>query len=139
MENKVVILNKYESIEKCIKRINEEYSGDPKNLNIISKNDAIILNLQRACEIVIDIAMYVVSTKQFGIPQTKKDAFEILLKNNIIDEKTFKNMKGMIGFRNIAVHDYQEIDEEILIDIIENHLQDLENFARTMLKSEDEK
>ena len=139
MENKAVILNKYESIEKCIQRINEEYAGDAKNLNIISKNDSIVLNLQRACEMVIDIAMYVVSTEQLGIPQTKKDAFEILLKNNIIDEDTFKNMKGMIGFRNIAVHDYQEIDEEILIDIIENHLQDLENFARIMLKSEEEK
>ena len=139
MENKAVILNKYESIEKCIQRINEEYAGDPKNLNIVNKNDAIILNLQRACEMVIDIAMYVVSTKKLGIPQTKKEAFEILLKNNIIDEKIFKNMKGMIGFRNIAVHDYQEIDEEILIEIIEKHLQDLEDFARTMLKLEDEK
>ena len=39
----------------------------------------------------------------------------------------------MIGFRNIAVHDYQDIDEEILIDIIENHLEDLTDFARDML------
>ena len=42
-------------------------------------------------------------------------------------------MKGMIGFRNIAVHDYQEIDEEILQDVIENHLNDLLDFARAML------
>ena len=133
MENKAVILNKYESIERCIKRINEEYNNDSSNLNNYSKCDAIVLNLQRCCELVIDIAMYIVSTKNLGIPQTKKEAFEILFKNNYITEETFKKMRGMIGFRNIAVHDYQDIDEEILIDIIENHLVDLTDFARDML------
>lgn len=133
MENKAVILNKYESIERCINRINEEYDGDVKNLDNYSKCDAIVLNLQRACELVIDIAMYIVSTKKLGIPQTKKEAFEILFNNKYISEDEYKKMKGMIGFRNIAVHDYQEIDEEILQDVIENHLNDLLNFAREML------
>ena len=135
MENKAVILNKYESIERCIKRINEEYDGNPINLNNYSKSDAIVLNLQRACELVIDIAMYVVSTEKLGIPQTKKEAFEILLKNNYITEEVLKKMKGMIGFRNIAVHDYKDIDDEILQDVIENHLNDLLEFARDMLNN----
>lgn len=133
MENKAVILNKYESIERCINRINEEYQGNSENLYNYSKLDAIILNLQRACELVIDIAMYIVSTGKLGIPQSKKEAFEILLNNKYIDEDTFRKMKGMIGFRNIAIHDYKEIDEEILQDVIENHLQDLLEFARRML------
>ena len=133
MENKAVILNKYESIERCINRINEEYGGNAVNLNNYSKCDAIVLNLQRACELVIDIAMYIVSTQKLGVPQTKKEAFEILLKNKYINEDVYKKMKGMIGFRNIAVHGYQEIDEEILQDVIENHLNDLLDFARAML------
>ena len=136
MENKAVIINKYESIERCVNRINEEYNNDPNNLNNYSKLDAIVLNLQRSCELVIDIAMYIVSTRKLGIPQSKKEAFEILLKNNYITEDTFKKMKGMIGFRNIAVHDYKEIDEEILQDIIENHLTDLTDFARAILDME---
>ena len=118
MENKAVILNKYESIERCINRINEEYEGDFENLYNYSKLDSIVLNLQRACELVIDIAMYIVSTEKLGIPQTKKEAFEILFKNNYIDENTLQRMKGMIGFRNIAIHDYKQIDEEILKDLI---------------------
>ena len=44
-----------------------------------------------------------------------------------------ENMKKMIGFRNIAVHDYKKIDETILKDVIENHLNDLLDFARTIL------
>ena len=78
MENKAVIINKLESIKKCINRINEEYENNPDNLDDYRKMDAIVLNLQRACEIVTDIAMYMVSMRNLGIPQTKKEAFELL-------------------------------------------------------------
>lgn len=133
MENNLVILNKYETIEKCINRINEEYEGNPSNLEDYRRNDAIVLNLQRACQAVMDIATYVVSTKALGIPHSNSDAFEILYQNHLIKEEVLKNMKGMIGFRNIAVHAYREIDDEILQDVLENHLGDLLEFARQML------
>ncbi len=133
MENKSVILNKFETIEKCINRINEEYQNNPENLNDYRKMDMIVLNLQRACEAVLDLAVYIVSTRKLGLPQTKREAFILLEENNIIDSKMSKNMQGMVGFRNIAVHDYKEIDEEILKDVIENHLNDLLDFARILL------
>lgn len=44
-----------------------------------------------------------------------------------------RNMQGIVGFRNIAVHDYKEIDKDILKDVIENHLTDLLDFARVIL------
>ena len=133
MENKSVILNKFETIEKCINRINEEYQNNPENLNDYRKMDMIVLNLQRACEAVLYLAVYIVSTRKLGLPQTKREAFILLEENNIIDSKMSKNMQGMVGFRNIAVHDYKEIDEEILKDVIENHLNDLLDFARILL------
>ena len=58
MENKAVILNKFETIEKCINRINEEYQNESENLKDYRKVDMIVLNLQRACEAVMDLAMY---------------------------------------------------------------------------------
>ncbi len=134
MENKLVILNKYDTIEKCINRINEEYEGTPSNLEDYRRNDAIVLNLQRACQAALDIATYIVSTKSLGIPHTNSESFEILYNNNLIDGEMLKNMKGMIGFRNIAVHDYREVDDKILQNVIEKHLGDLIEFARQMLK-----
>ena len=133
MENKAVIINKFDTIQRCINRINEEYENNPENLEDYRRMDAIVLNLQRACETVTDIAMYVVSTRKLGIPQVKKEAIELLEKNNIISQEVCQNMKNMIGFRNIAIHDYKQIDEEILKDVIENHLNDLAEFARIML------
>lgn len=45
MENKSVILNKFETIEKCINRINEEYQNNPENLDDYRKMDMIVLNI----------------------------------------------------------------------------------------------
>lgn len=136
MENEAVLLNKYESIERCINRIREEYDNNPENLEDYRKMDAIILNLQRACEIATDVAMYVVSNRKLGLPQTKKEAFEKLFDNKLITEEMCNNMKGMVGFRNIAIHEYKQIDENIVKDVIENHLDDLKEFVRKMINLE---
>lgn len=136
MENEAVLINKYESIEKCINRINEEYDNNPDNLEDYRKMDAIVLNLQRACEMATDAAMYVVSNRRLGIPQTKKEVFEKLNKNGLISDEMCANMKGMVGFRNIAIHEYKQIDEDILRDVIENHLGDIKEFVRTMINLE---
>ncbi|MGL5377110.1 MAG: type VII toxin-antitoxin system HepT family RNase toxin [Cetobacterium sp.] len=119
-----VIINKIETIKRCVARIEEEYSNDSKNLENYTKQDSIILNLQRMCEATLDLAMHFIKIKKLEIPQTSKQAFDILEKNSIIDKKLSTNLQGMVGFRNIAVHDYQSINIEILKKIIENHLND---------------
>ena len=75
-----IILNKAEIIERCILRIYEEYEDNPDNLQNLTKQDSIILNIQKACEASIDIAMYIVADMKLGIPQTSRDAFDLLNK-----------------------------------------------------------
>lgn len=133
MENKAVIINKYEIVNRCIQRIQEEYENNPENMQDYKRLDCIVLNLQRACEAVIDVAMYVVSNRKLGVPQTKKEAIDLLYKNNIIDEEMSKNMRNMVAFRNIAVHDYKKIENDIIIDVLENHLEDLVEFIKIFL------
>lgn len=123
-----------DSIERCLKRIKEEYDNNPENLNDYRRMDAIILNLQRACETATDTAMYIISTRSLGIPQYKKEAFELLQTNGLLEKELCENMKKMIGFRNIAIHDYKQIDEKIVQDVIENHLGDLTEFMKQMLR-----
>lgn len=128
-----VILNKISTIERCVKRINEEYANHPDNLENYTKQDSIVLNIQRACEASIDIAMHAVAEKKLGIPQTSRDAFELLAKNKVITEDIAFKMKAMVGFRNIAVHDYQDINLDIVKAIIEKHLQDYKDFTKQIL------
>lgn len=133
MENEAVIINKYDSIQRCIKRIEEEYDNNMENLYNYRRLDPIVLNLQRACEAAIDIAMYIISNRKLGVPQTKKEAFLKLEENGLISKEVSANMQKMIGFRNIAVHAYKQIDEEILAEVIKNHLIDFITFAKEIL------
>lgn len=58
---KDVLYNKIAIIEKCLIRIREVYDNNPANLKDYTRQDSIILNIQRAVEAAIDIAMYIVS------------------------------------------------------------------------------
>ncbi|MDQ0257042.1 uncharacterized protein YutE (UPF0331/DUF86 family) [Evansella vedderi] len=128
-----VILNKVSMIERCMKRINEEYANTPSNLNNYTTQDSIVLNLLRACEASIDIAMHIIAEKKLGLPQTSRDAFSFLEENGILTSDLSNKMKAMVGFRNIAVHDYQELNLVILQKIVEDHLDDFTEYTKTIL------
>ncbi|SFD53274.1 Uncharacterized conserved protein YutE, UPF0331/DUF86 family [Bacillus sp. OV194] len=130
-----VILNKINVIERCINRINQVYDNNPENLKDYTKQDSMILNVQRACEASIDLAMHIIADKRLGLPQSSRDAFDLLQENAIINEILAKRLKAMVGFRNIAVHDYQSINIEILKQIIEKHLDDFKEFTKQILQS----
>ncbi|MEW6229486.1 MAG: DUF86 domain-containing protein [Bacillota bacterium] len=125
-----VVLNKAQTLRRCLARVREVYADDPANLKDYTKQDSIILNIQRACEACIDLAMHVVAEKDLGVPQNSRDAFTLLHERGLLDEDACKRMQAMVGFRNIAVHDYQAVNLEIVRAIIEHHLEDLEVFAR---------
>jgi uncharacterized protein YutE (UPF0331/DUF86 family) len=129
---KDVVINKTENIRRCVSRILEVYGENDDNLLNYTKQDSIVLNLQRACEACIDLAMHIVSERKLGVPQTSRDAFDLLNDNDIIDDEMNVRMKAMVGFRNIAVHDYQSIKVEILKSIIKNHLTDFTRFSESI-------
>ena len=129
-----VIYNKIETIERCINRIKAVYDNNPDNLNDYTKQDSIILNIQRACEAAIDLAMHIVSEKNLGIPQNSRDSFEVLNSNNIIDDTLNKKMKSMVGFRNIAVHDYKALNLRVVQVIVESHLKDFSDYTYSINK-----
>lgn len=124
-----VLINKSEIIKRCIKRVHVVYDDNYKNLQDYTKQDSIILNIQRLCEAAIDIAMHVIAEFELGVPQSSREAFTILNKEGIIDNDLSGKLKAMVGFRNIAVHDYQKLNLEIVKSIIEKNLDDIKKFA----------
>ncbi|MGE6612791.1 type VII toxin-antitoxin system HepT family RNase toxin [Peribacillus sp. NPDC076916] len=129
-----VILNKISVIERCMNRVKVVYENNPENLKDYTKQDSIILNIQRACEASINLAMHIVAEQKLGLPQTSRDAFDMLHGALIIDKNTVKRLKAMVGFRNIAVHDYQTVNLDILQQIVTNHLEDFTDYTKQILK-----
>ncbi|MER2260732.1 MAG: DUF86 domain-containing protein [Psychrobacillus sp.] len=131
-----VILNKTTTIERCVNRIHEVYEGNPENLKDFTKQDSIILNIQRACEASIDLAMHIVSERKLGIPKASREGFKLLEEAGVIDSSLAKTLMIMVGFRNIAVHDYQALEVEILEAILEKHIDDFKDFTKIVLQLE---
>ncbi len=126
-----VIYNKAAIIERSLKRMKEEYTSDPDLVNQ-THVDAMILNIERACQAAIDMAMHIVSITHSGIPQTSAEAFILLSKNNLCSNSTAKSMVALTGFRKIAIHEYQKIDLAILKSIAEKEWKGLVEFCKEM-------
>lgn len=130
-----VVLNKAASIERCLARIQEKYRGREDELeHNYTRQDAIILNLLRACEAAVDLALHVVRIRRLGMPQDSREASSLLERNALIEAEVSHKMQAMVGFRNIAVHDYQNLSLAVVRAILERHLDDFRDFTSAMLK-----
>lgn len=131
-----VARNKAATIERCVRRAREVHGGSDTNLvDDVTKQDSIILNIQRACEASVDLAMHLVRTHRLGIPQDSRHAFDLLVEAGKLDRRLADVLKRMVGFRNVAVHDYQSLNLAIVRAILHQHLDDLLAFAHVGLAS----
>ena len=124
-----VCLNKGAIIERSIRRMQAEYAADP-TLQNLTHIDALTLNLERACQAGIDLAMHLVARDHLGMPQSSADAFRVLAQTGLISQESCRAMMAMTGFRNIAIHAYQEMNMAILRKIATVDWQSLVVFAR---------
>jgi uncharacterized protein YutE (UPF0331/DUF86 family) len=130
-----VLLNKVAAIERALRRVREEHAGCDANLfESLTKQDAILLNLQRACESAIDLAMHLVRVERLGVPQETREAFALLAGAGLIDDDLAGRLQKMVGFRNIAVHDYERLSLQVVRAIVTDRLEDFERFCVRAVK-----
>jgi len=130
-----IILNKKVSIERCIQQIETYYALDtglPFATDYL-RQDAIAMNLQRAGELTIDIANYLIKSKKLGLPQDSRDSFTLLQQAGLITIEQMNRLQAMVGFRNTLIHQYQKLDLQIMVDVIEHHLRELLDYANAAL------
>lgn len=129
-----LIIEKIDNIKRCLSRIAEKTQLRRETLDNYDIQDIFILNLQRAVQAAIDIAVHYVSSKGWGVPSTIKENFSILAQNRVINSELAERLEKMVGFRNIAVHDYSAMDIDILKYILEFRLKGLEEFYSVIYK-----
>lgn len=131
-----VIINKLATIKRCLSRINQEFTDEADFKSNFTKQDSVVLNLQRLCEASIDISNILIKRHKLGIPQSARNSFELVAQAGLIDQPTALNMQKMVGLRNIAVHDYQALNIDIVIAVVQRHLGDFEIFGQQVLASQ---
>jgi len=137
MTNTAVIENKISVVKKYLKTLERytKYSQKEIESNVDIKG-AVERYLYLAVQATIDLAEAVVSFRHFRKPTTLREGFDILHEEDILDDNLAEQLTKMVGFRNIIVHDYEEVDYDVVYDILHNRLKDIEAFLKIVAKME---
>lgn len=88
--------------------------------------------LHLACEAVLDMANHIISEEGFRQPGTNKEAMTVLEQEGVLSPDLAERLRKWMGFRNVLVHLYLEIDHGRVYDAMAEDLGDLEEFASRM-------
>jgi uncharacterized protein YutE (UPF0331/DUF86 family) len=130
-----VLLQKTSTIRRCVRRAREERvkAGDDFRSDF-THQDASLLNLFRAGESAIDLANHLVRLHQLGVPAWSTQVFEMLGRSGNISLDLSDRMSRMVGFRNLAIHEYGKLDMDLVESLFEGPMDDLLEFARVALE-----
>ena len=122
------------TIERCVARAREEYAADPAGFALdLTRQDAAVCNILRACQAALDMGQHLIRRERLGVPQSARDVFALLTRGGWLAPALAESLQRMVGFRNIAVHDYQALQLPITVRIITGHLDEFLAFSRAIL------
>ena len=126
-----VIEQKIESLRRCLQRVAEKCPSDPATLaQEPDLQDIVTLNLTRAVQLCVDLGAHLIAGMEVSPPDTMGQTFDALARAGVIPEHLAQQLKKAVGFRNIVVHHYEEIDWAIVHRIAVHHLNDFREFAK---------
>ncbi|KAA0253183.1 MAG: DUF86 domain-containing protein [Acidobacteria bacterium] len=132
-----VVLAKASTIRKATGTIRDLPALVPQPDKEWMRQDLAVLNLQRAAEACIDLANHLIAENGWEVPRDARNAFEILANRGALSGELLVAMRSVVGFRNVAVHDYTTLDPAVVRAIVEKNIGDLERFAATVVESLD--
>lgn len=125
-----VLVQKITSLQRCVARARDARARAGEDFDHdFDLQDVAVLNALRACEIGIDLANMLIRQQRLGVPAESRESFAILQREGKIKPDLAKKLQRMVGFRNVAVHQYRELDPDIVLSVIDQDLDDLLFFA----------
>lgn len=129
--DRLVLERKLESLRRCLVRVRSRCPATlPKLVQDLDAQDVLVLNLSRAVQLCVDMAAHMLTELELAPPSTMGEAFSRLSEAQVIDADLALAMRRAVGFRNLAVHNYDAIDWAIVFAIATQHLDDFARFAR---------
>ena len=126
-----VVEQKLESLRRCLRRMETKCPADAATLAAdLDLQDIVSLNLSRAVQISVDIGAHLIAGMEVPPPDTMGQTFDLLAQGGMLNTVLANSLKKAVGFRNIAVHNYESINWSIVHSIVKYHLADFSEFAR---------
>jgi len=124
-----ITADKIESLRRRLRRLQHKR---PARLDELQANldlqDILALNLERAVQLAVDLAAMRLAELDARAPQTMGESFAILAEAGLLSNQTAERMQKAVGFRNIAVHSYRDLDWSIVFAIVHERLADFDTF-----------
>ncbi|MBU2571527.1 MAG: DUF86 domain-containing protein [Gammaproteobacteria bacterium] len=129
--DQILLEKKIDSILRCLERINSRIPSTKEAFaQDLDAQDIIVLNISRTVQLSVDLAMHIYATTQLPTPETMGEAFERLREIHVLPPEVSEKMKKAVGFRNIAGHNYDEININITYTIAKEHTQDFIEYIK---------
>lgn len=87
--------------------------------------------LMEAC---IDIAQHIISDEKFREPISYRDTFTVLMENGILQPDELDKFEKMAAFRNLIVHYYEKMDDEVVYGIFKHNIDDFDLFVKRVVE-----
>lgn len=130
-----LIRSKITSLEHNLNRLKERSVLSWEQFrNDLDTQDIVLHNLQLAIQICVDIGNHIIADENWKVPNTLGDTFQILAAHKVISQDMAHTMVSMTGFRNILIHEYEEVDLEKVYHILTNRLNDFADFSCQIIK-----
>jgi uncharacterized protein YutE (UPF0331/DUF86 family) len=129
-----VLRAKLESLERCVARIERRRPPSREVLGVdLDVQDIIVLNLERAVQLCVDAGAHLLADRDLPTPESMAAVFSALATAGILEPSLAARLGAAVGFRNIAVHQYRDIDWDIVWHMLGEGLADFRAFARAVL------
>jgi uncharacterized protein YutE (UPF0331/DUF86 family) len=133
--NKERILSKIDELNNYLEELTSIIPSEIEIYNNLIKDKRACERLLQLCiESVVDVCNIIISNLKLGIPSEEDEVFKKLSRKKIISKELEKILIGMKGLRNILVHKYGEVDDEIVYEVLTDNLADFEKFKEEILE-----
>jgi uncharacterized protein YutE (UPF0331/DUF86 family) len=128
MTDPALVAKKLAAIETAIADLRRLAQPERLNSDLLQRR-FVEHTLQIAIQASLDVASHIVSDDRLGEPKANRDVFALVAHAGWLDPTLLASLSRMVGFRNILVHGYDDVDLDVVRDVLSNRLSDLEAFV----------
>ena len=121
-------------MERYVEELEDMLPEEKEYLKNLVKKRACEKTIELAIESMIDVCAMLVSFQKLGMPTDEDNIFDILVRKKVIHKNMSEKLRAMKGFRNIIVHKYGEVKDELTYEFLSTKLNDFKEFKETCIK-----
>jgi uncharacterized protein YutE (UPF0331/DUF86 family) len=126
------IFSKLDEMTGYVEELKEMLPDKEEYLQHLIRRRACEKTIEVAIESLIDVSAMIVSAGKFGLPASEEGIFDILVGKEVISREFGEKLKNLKGFRNVLIHRYPHIADDMVYYYLTNYLDDFYMFKSTI-------